>query len=47
MAHSRPVDLVTGARRGIDATVAPASGHFRFATGPVINAAGGLADPRR
>jgi NAD(P)-dependent dehydrogenase (short-subunit alcohol dehydrogenase family) len=46
MAHARPVDLVTGAPRGIGATVALASGHFRFATGAVIILDGGLSLPR-
>jgi len=46
MAHSRPVDLVTGAPRGIGAAVALASGHFRFATGAAIIVDGGLSLPR-
>ncbi|HEV8262536.1 MAG TPA: hypothetical protein VE029_06415 [Rhizobacter sp.] len=46
MAHSSPVDLVTGARRGMGAAVALASGHFRFATGAVIILDGGLSLPR-
>jgi len=46
MAHSSPVDLVTGARRGMGAAVALASGHFRFATGAVIILDGGLSSPR-
>lgn len=46
MAHSRPVDLITGAPRGIGAAVALASGNFRFATGTVIILDGGLLSPR-
>ncbi len=46
MAHSSPVDLVTGAHRGMGAAVALASGHFRFATGAVIILDGGLSLPR-
>ncbi|HZF21845.1 MAG TPA: hypothetical protein VE030_00105 [Burkholderiales bacterium] len=46
MAHSRPVDLVTGAPRGIGAAVALASGRFRFATGAAIIVDGGLWLPR-
>ena len=43
MALSRPVALVTGARRGIGAVAALASGHSQFATGSVINLDGGLS----
>ena len=46
MAHSSPVDLVTGARRGAGAAVALTSGHFRFATGAAIILDGGLSLPR-
>jgi len=46
MTHSRPVDLVTGAPRGIGAAVALASGRFRFATGAAIIVDGGLSLPR-